>query len=300
MKLAKYLLVVCLGLFLSACNSDDDWNTNSDVSVEMGESVIKTRENKKVFYVPLKVNGTTNGPIKVKVDVEEISASPAVEDVNYYITSKSVVIPADSVEVSIEIVPVNDKELNDERMFVLSIVNVEGAKIGAQKTCEITIRDDDDLPYEAVQGDTWKFAGIDFFDYRDGIVTPVNYSFSISGYEEEDFAYNKALLISGWGGVASLTAEASYHLNSDGEITLYIPAGQSLGTVALSGYGECPAELDVYTYPGYGANGAYATVNPELNTITFDENTMMGVFVYDSDGNELGYIAMDLHINIAR
>lgn len=278
MKFAKYLLVACLGLIFAAC-SNDDWNTDGNVSVEMANATIRTKENIGTFYVPLKVNGTTNGPIQVTVDVQEYSASPAVEDVNYLITSKTVVIPTDTAQVSIEILAVNDMELNDDRMFIVSIVKAEGATIGAQNTTTVTIRDDDGLFYEAIQGD-WTWSDYEYYDQADE-----QYTMKVSGVDEESSDYEKILYFAGWGGVSSLVGKVEYSIDANNEITLYIPYGQVLGQLNFTGLGVC----DVVLYGVEGGylvddGGFYGTVSPDLKSVTFEPN--LDVIYYVEQGGE--------------
>lgn len=267
MKFAKYLLVACSALLFAAC-SNDDWNTNSDVTVEMAQASIKTKENVGVFYVPLKVTGTTNGPIKVKVEVEEVAASPAIENVHYLVTSKSVTIPADSVEVGIEIVAENDMDLNDDRMFVISIVEADGAKIGSQKSCDVIIRDDDGLFYEAIQG-TWTLSEYSIFDD-----SPESFTMRVTGIlDEESPDYEKLLYFSGWGEDMDLTAEAEYSIDANNEITIYIPYGQVIGGPYNFSAPVGVASIYFYGLSGNSiltSGGVYGTVSADLKTITFD------------------------------
>ncbi len=110
MKLTKYLLVACSALLFAACSDNDDWNTDGNVTVQFTSATVKAKENADLFYVPLEVTGKTNGPIRVTVDVAATTESPANEDEHYILTSKTVVIPNDSTEVSLEFAAVNDMD----------------------------------------------------------------------------------------------------------------------------------------------------------------------------------------------
>lgn len=282
MKLTKYLMIAGAAFLLTACSSDD-WNTSGNVTVEMAQATMTVKENANIFKVPLKLQGKTNGPVKVEVSVAEYSESPAKADIHYFLTSSSVVFPTDSANVGLEFVAVNDMEINSDRAFIVTITKVEGAKIGNQATTVVTIKDDDGLFYEAIQGN-WTFSGVGFFDGA-----PIKDSWTIRGFDEGDANYEKILEISGWGGQSGLVAEVEYNYDETNDvITLYFPFGQTLGQLNFSGLGAC----DVVLYgvlDGYlnDEGGAYAVVSSDLRTINFDPNE---IFYYgvEQNGEYLG------------
>ena len=72
--------------FFAACSSDDDsWNSASDVTVGMAQTEMTVNEGKGLFNVPIEVKGETNGNVFVTVELKEVGANPAKEDVNYYV-----------------------------------------------------------------------------------------------------------------------------------------------------------------------------------------------------------------------
>lgn len=284
MKLTKYFVLAGAALLLSACSNGDDWNTDGGVTVEMANQTMTVKENIGTFLVPLKLTGKTNGPVQVTVDVAEYSESPAKEDVNYIVTSKTVTFPTDSAKVSIECVAVNDMEINDNRMFIVTITNVQGASIGAETSTVVTIKDDDSMFYEAIQG-AWTLTGTGFFDG-----SPVTNTISIYGIEDEDDPnYEKTLYMAGWGNQNGLIAEAEYSQDpTTKQITLYVPYDQVLGQLNFSGLGVCDVVL--YGVSGDYLNdegGAYVTVSEDLRSMTFDPDE---VFYYGvvSNGEYMG------------
>lgn len=284
MKLTKYFILAGAALLLTACSNDDEVNTASGVTVEMGTATLKVKENAPQFYVPLKLTGKTNGEVKVHVQVSEYSENPAKENVHYYLTSATVTFPTDSAQVALEFLPVNDMEVNEDRAFMVTITSVEGASIGTQNTTIVTIRDDDGLFYEAIQGQ-WTITGTGFFDG-----SSVTNTWDIKGIEDEDDPnYEKLLTIAGWGGRPELQCEAQYMFDVDTEtITIYIPFDQVLGQLNFSGLGVCDVVL--YGVDGdYLADegGAYVTVSADLRTLTFDPAE---VFYYGvvSNGEYMG------------
>lgn len=282
MKLTKYILVACLGVSMVACSDDNKWNTDSNVTVEMAEPTVKVMENRDIFYVPLKVTGKTNGPISVTVDVAEAAVSPAQENVHYYVTSKKVVIPDDEAEVKIEFSTVNDKEINEDREFVVTITKVEGAKLGEVVATVVTLRDDDGIPYEAVQG-AWTLSGFNVFDNADATEKLTIYGIE----DDQDPSYGKVLYMSGFVGASNLCIELAFtYVEAEQKGYISIPLGQVMGIYN-----------DRYECQFWGLNGQYvndegsisATVNSDLNEITFDLDDEAGYYIAAfQDGEYLG------------
>lgn len=291
MKLTKYLLFAATGILLAACSNDDDWNSASDVTVQMGASTMSVIENADLFYVPVEVVGKANGPVRVTIDVTEVAASPAVADQHYIITSKTVTIPDDKTEVGIEIAATNDMDMNDDRQFTISIVSAEGAKIGAQATTEVTIRDDESIPYESIIG-KWNFNAISFFND-----SPQSYSVKIVGVSESNPDYNKKVFIQGLAGEETLVAEADFYYNEiTKEITLEIPYGQEIGVYN-----------DAYDITLFGVSGQYLqdegymtlTVSADRKSIEADPYDVMFFGAFQG-GSYLGGLDGSYSISFTR
>lgn len=175
MKFNKILAIALAGLFMTACSDDDNnINTASGVTVEMGTADYTTRENGNIFTLPIKVQGTSNGEVIVYVETAPTGSNPAVNDKNYIVTSNRIIIPAGATMGFVEISPVDDTEENDERTFNVTITKVEGATVGAAKTTEVTLRDNDQDPYEKMTG-AWKFTATTSsgqVTYNLNVVTP--------------------------------------------------------------------------------------------------------------------------------
>lgn len=294
MKLTKYFMLACSALLLAACGNDDDFNTDGNVTVQMENATMNVKENAGLFYVPIKVTGKTNGPVRVTVDVAEVAASPAVEDKHYILTSKTVVIPDNETAVSLEFTATNDMEINDDRKFTITIVSAEGAKIGEPKSTEVTITDDDSLFYEALQGE-WTFTDTNYFEG-----TAEAFKMKFVGVPEGDPEYEKTLYLQGFAGKSNLVAEVGYHYDeATNEITLEFELGQSLGQLNFSGLGVCDVALA-------GVDGEYltvsgtvtATVSTDLRTITFNPEDVFYLAVFagaDFRGGYDGYAAMGMN-----
>lgn len=191
MKYIKILSLLVAVLFLGAC-SDDDVKKNSaaDVTVSMGTATISPRESAGVVSLPIKVEGPTNGMVSVTVETREVGSNPAVENTNYYVTTKKINITGSEGYVELEMV--DDDEINDPRTFEVTIVKVEHAKLNeAAKTTTVEIRDNDHEPYDRLQG-TWTMT----YKNYDGAVQ--RQKVTITGADDpSQYIYNKLLYLEG-------------------------------------------------------------------------------------------------------
>ena len=178
-------------LFLGAC-SDDDVKKNSaaDVTVSMGTATISPRESAGIVSLPIKVEGPTNGMVTLTVETREVGSNPAVENTNYYVTTKKINITGSEGYVELEMV--DDDEINDPRSFEVTIVKVEHAKLNeAAKTTSVVIRDNDHEPYDRLQG-TWTLT----YKNYDGAVQ--RQKVTITGADDpSEYIYNKLLYVEG-------------------------------------------------------------------------------------------------------
>lgn len=191
MKYIKLLSLLVAVLFLGAC-SDDDVKKNSaaDVTVSMGTATISPRESAGIVSLPIKVEGPTNGMVTLTVETREVGSNPAVENTNYYVTTKKINITGSEGYVELEMV--DDDEINDPLTFEVTIVKVEHAKLNeAAKTTSVVIRDNDHEPYDRLQG-TWTMT----YKNYDGAVQ--RQKVTITGADDpSEYIYNKLLYLEG-------------------------------------------------------------------------------------------------------
>lgn len=168
MKFYKIMLIALAAVSMVSCDSSDEnartydsmlgrkINTAADVTVSM-PATFSADENEQPFYIPVNVTGETNGKVVVTVKVKELTSTPAgtepakaVEHFN--ITGQTINIAAGSNQGTIEVYPVwVTGEINDDRVFEISIVKAEGATIASNSTCQVTIVNIDD-PYTSMCG----------------------------------------------------------------------------------------------------------------------------------------------------
>ena len=202
MKYIKLLMLLAVVTFFGACSSDDDsWNTAADVTVSMKNPTMVIKENMGLTNVPIEVKGKTNGNVYVTLAVKEVGSNPAKEDVHYYITDKTISI-SDSIGY-VEVEPVDDDEINDNRTFEITIVEAKGAKIG-NATTQVSLKDNDSQIYEKLQG-KWKLTAVN----RQG--APLESVVKIIGASDDsDGDYNNTLYLTGMA-VSSSSARLSFH-----------------------------------------------------------------------------------------
>ena len=199
-------MLLAVVTFFGACSSDDDsWNSAADVTVSMKNPTMVIKENMGLTNVPIEVKGKTNGNVYVTLAVKEVGKKPAKEDVHYYITDKTISI-SDSIGY-VEVEPVDDDEINDDRTFEITIVEAKGAKIG-NATTQVSLKDNDSQIYEKLQG-KWKLTAVN----RQG--APLESVVKIIGAsDEKDGDYNHTLYLTGMA-VSSSSARLSFHYDEN-------------------------------------------------------------------------------------
>lgn len=272
--------------FFGACSSDDEsWNTASDVTVSMQKSTYTTKENAGIFNLPIVVSGNKNGNVYVTVEVKEVGDNPAKEDVNYYVTDKTINI-SDSIG-NVEIETVDDEEINENRTFEVTIVDAKGAKIGENATTLVTLRDNDAEFYERLQG-KWTMTGVSTRGEE------LSWTVNITGaLDEDDADYNKKLYISGLNGESTCEAELTYSFDMQTKkVTLSF---EGMGDYAMGAYKFADPIGAAYVIP-YNVKTGKMTTDPivgtcsdDLKTVTFDDGVLQGCLFSYPDVTFTGY-----------
>lgn len=256
----------------TACSDDDnDWNS-SDVTVNMLQEVVTVKENKGIFNVPVVVEGEMNGDVEVTVEVAESSSNPAMDDVHYYVTSKTIIVPAESGNANIEISTVDNDEINEPREFTITIVKAKGATVGDPATTTVIVKDNDAAFYEKLMG-KWTLSTADGYSW------PVE----IVGYEEGEEGYDKVLYIVGMMGYNWTTLELSYHYDvATQKGYLEIPYGTLFAEgVNFTGLGL----MNVY------ACGAVISPSGQIQGYVFDGSTLGE---WDADFKNITFTQSDI------
>lgn len=283
MKYIKLLSLLVAVLFLGAC-SDDDVKKNSaaDVTVSMGTATISPRESAGIVSLPIKVEGPTNGMVTLTVETREVGSNPAVENTNYYVTTKKINITGSEGYVELEMV--DDDEINDPRSFEVTIVKVEHAKLNeAAKTTSVVIRDNDHEPYDRLQG-TWTLT----YKNYDGAVQ--RQKVTITGADDpSEYIYNKLLYVEGM-----LLDKSKAHLSFNFDTannTCYVSFTNFMKYNWVTGF-KHPSFSDPIDIKLGRLEGNYISQSPvegvvqaDFKTIKFEEGaTIAAIFTNPEDG----------------
>lgn len=283
MKYIKLLSLLVAVLFLGAC-SDDDVKKNSaaDVTVSMGTASFSPRESAGIVSLPIKVEGPTNGMVTLTVETREVGSNPAVENTNYYVTTKKINITGSEGYVELEMV--DDDEINDPRSFEVTIVKVEHAKLNeAAKTTSVVIRDNDHEPYDRLQG-TWTLT----YKNYDGAVQ--RQKVTITGADDpSEYIYNKLLYVEGM-----LLEKSKAHLSFNFDTannTCYVSFTNFMKYNWVTGFKHPsfsdPIDIKLGRLEGQqiSQSPVEGVVQADFKTIKFEEGaTIAAIFTNPKDG----------------
>ena len=292
MKYFKLFLLVAAVAFFGSCSDDKETqNTNKDVVVEMESPTFSAKEGAGAVKVPIKVTGKTNGNVYVTLAVKESGANPAKEDVHYYVTDKTITISDETGYV--EYRAVDDSKVNDDRTFEFEIVEAKGATIGAQKSCIVTIEDNDKNPYDRLQG-KWKLTGKDndgnSVSWTVNITEPQKKLADGSDNPSYEYEYGYYLYMSGLLGQSTSTARLNFY--ADEKTGQGYVAFDCLGDVTLmSGlnFGEFTGYIKIANADG-STSPVMGNWNTDFDTVTFTAGAGILYQIYDASDNSLkGY-----------
>ena len=162
MKATKFLALAAVAIMATSCSNNDKeftYNTQPGVTVEMGEATVEVKENVGLFTLPVVVTGDRNGYVTVTVECTETSSDPAIANRHYILTSDRINIAADSNEGEIEFRSVDGRGANPDLQYNVTIISVEGATIGANKTTTVTIIDKGSSPLFNELGGNYIYIG---------------------------------------------------------------------------------------------------------------------------------------------
>ena len=199
MKYIKLFMLLVAATVFAACSDDDSWNSK-EVTVGFDNPTLSIKENSGLVNIPINVKGLRNGDIALVIKAEETGDNPAVEDVNYLITDKTLNLKADDLEegvVNIELKTIDDQEINENRTLKLIITDAKGATI-ENNEITITLRDNDAAFYEKFFG-TWTLNATEY-NGSNKPATPFTAKIKITGPNDEaDADYNNILYASSAG-----------------------------------------------------------------------------------------------------
>lgn len=157
MKLIKSFMLLAMALpFFASCSEDDaDMNT-MECTAGFESNAVTIDETSGIVEIPIAINGRRNGPVNVKIETAPAGTNGAVEGTHYMITDKTLNLNADTLEtgtINVEVKVIDDRDINEDRQFTMTITTANGADITTQQTT-VTITDNDGDFYRAFAG-TW-------------------------------------------------------------------------------------------------------------------------------------------------
>lgn len=279
------MMLAVATLFVACSDDDESWGNPANATVEMGTPELSIKENKGIVNIPVKVTGEKHGRIQVTVNVTPKGENGAQEDVNYLITSKTIVIAADDNEGNIEFMTVDDEDINENREFEVSIASVKGATIAENATPTLVVlRDNDAEFYDKLTGN-WTMT------YGDGNGNFAKWNVQIIGAEDEsDPDYNKYLYVTGIMGYSWTTAIMSYEFDREtNTVHLSWLAPVTFATEVDFGVGDlCDVVLYNIVDDEVSEESYEMELSDDMKSIKFPENAEIFGAVFQGD-NYLGY-----------
>lgn len=272
MKYLKIATLLLCGVLTVSCSEDEATLNTSDATVNFQNTEMEVKETADLCNIPVEVTGERNGDIKVTIS---ISSENAAEDENYIVTTKTLVISADEAVANFEFKPVDDEEINADRVLTIAITSVEGGQAGQKSSMTMKILDNDSNYYETLAG-TWAFTGT--ASGTSVMNVQVGFSVKVNLAEEGTEAYGKYLVCSN---------EKGFDPEGDIEWTFnwrmryeYDEAAQKIYVYIMQG--EDVAANGSYTIrfrenaSSVGYEGYRGEYDPATKTITFGGSTLIG------------------------
>lgn len=283
-------------LGFSACGLEfetPDTNTASGVTVSMKQPEINFFESKGIVRVPVVVEGTANGYVTATCSIEEYTdggSDAAIDFAHYMLTSQTINIADGDHSGYFEVKLIDDRVINETRSFRITIVDAQGAQIGNVNSTIVNIDDNDDRPYDRLDGG-WYMA------YETSSGGQARKQVTLSTWDTEHWAYGYSYQL--WGvvgddspyeedattedkmnsGAYPILVMFSYDEATD-EGSLRIQLGQTIGKAKNSE----GALTDVFLY---GVTDEGGIINKGNLTLTWNED---GSELYFSSGTDGGKV----------
>lgn len=132
-------MILCMGAAFAACSDDDNINTG-DATVQFQSASMQISEVTTALDIPIEVTGSHEG--MVKMSVQYVESNGLKDDSNVIITSRDLLIPAGVSTVNLETrLSVANDEMDEGRVLTFQIVDVVGATLGSNATCEVRLKE---------------------------------------------------------------------------------------------------------------------------------------------------------------
>lgn len=251
-----FIAVISCTLFIS-CKDNDDFNTEN-ASIGFKDTTFQINERKGLFKVPVVVKGKQNGKIEFDVQVAVKDPSVCVEDKNFIVTSKHLIIPEGKTEVGIEILAIDDRIQNKDREFTMTITNAKGATTDSGNSINVVLLDNDNNPYERLAGN-WHVSATNIYN-TSGTAYTSEWDAQIVLPEEDSPKYGKVVYLQPWpnfdgimldgtNDIAMASQPIKYSFNeSTGSVSLEMPMGEKIinnGNIGMADEKGEPQLVDI-------------------------------------------------------
>lgn len=135
----KYIRTAIIGMmgvmFLYSCDTKEPVFGPGSGEVNFGETSITVAENSDLFSIPLELTGEPGGyPVTVQI------STSGVDDIDnvLFISSTTIKITEENNSI-VQMVPKYNSDIEDDYTVTLTIESVNGANIGPNNTCTVSI-----------------------------------------------------------------------------------------------------------------------------------------------------------------
>lgn len=271
---------------------EDAKHGNGDAVVGFASDSYSFKESAGIVRVPVAITGSPlNYPLTFDIKAEALNLAD-LDNLDKLVLFTQTKELKDNGEgtVYVEFKIFDDTEINDDRTFKLSISNLEGATLAEVTETTVTIKDNDNNPYEKLWGD-WTLHCLDYD------LAAYEFTVSISGGftpEEEEANADKLLVCVGLEGyqwaLSDGTGAPLWYMGYDADAKLLsIKTGYTIAPVNYVNFGlsgDQTVEL-WYWNPETGEASKdveiAGTWSEDLNSITFDQTAGLVLRVY-ADG----------------
>ena len=294
MKIFKNIIlasaVALSALSLASCDKKEVKHGDGDAVVGFAQDTYSFKESAGIVKVPVQITGTPlNYPstFDVKAEAVDLVNLAKLEDLVLF-TQTTEFKDNGNGTVYVEFKIKDDTEINDDRSFKLTVVNLQGAKLADLAETTVVIKDNDNNPYEKLWGD-WVFHG----SKRDGSAGEFNFNIS-GGFTDEEQEANADKVLVCWGAEGYQWADDHtpvWYMSYDADAQqVAILAGKQMTVPGVIDWGLGGDQYVV----SCSWNPAEGTVSEEvdlvgswskdLNTITFTPGLGFGAMIYNETG----------------
>lgn len=270
--------------FLVGCSDDDVAMNSTSATVGFESSEMTVKESADLFSIPVVVDGEQNGAVKVTLSVEGYGSNPAKENVNYFVTDKTLTISHEDKQIGFELRALDDEEINETRKFIVKIVSADGAKLDESRSAVIvSLKDNDANFYEKLAG-KWAFTAGD---------TKADAKFVIYGEDDPKYEKEMVLVIENQGVPMQFTVKYSFDMATK-KVGLTMPLGEMIAS-GLN-FGDPIGVCDVFS--GLVAGGKISLdgnvewiLSDDMKTIKADiEGKLAGAMFTTGTTDFTGYV----------